>query len=204
MYGKAGCGKTILCSTAIEDVKAHCESHYNAGYAAFYFSFSDRQKQGLVNLLCSLVVQLGWKEPALSMLQQAYSKPNRSKPGLDELENMLLACFESYVEVFLLLDALDECPEDNDVRHSTLQCVAQLSHKAQNVKIFATSRELPDIRKSMIGLAAEPVSIVTRSVDEDIRRYMATQVSCDHRLSRLDRKTKALIEETISAGADGM
>jgi hypothetical protein len=204
IYGKAGCGKTILCSTAIEDMKMHCERRVNAGFAFFYFSFSDDQKQRHIDLLRSLVVQLRWKGTALSMLQQAYGKPNRSLPGVDELQNILLSCFESYDEVFLLIDALDECPEESDVRHNMLECLARLSQKAHHVKIFATSRKLLDIRESMVRLGATPMSIATHSVDVDIRQYMATQLSRDHRLSRLDQVTRALIEETISVKADGM
>nr|POF14192.1 vegetative incompatibility protein het-e-1 [Quercus suber] len=59
MYGKAGCRKTVLCSTAIEDMKDHCQPSSNAAYAVFYFSFSDDMKQRLVDLLRSLASQLG-------------------------------------------------------------------------------------------------------------------------------------------------
>ncbi|KAK4901068.1 hypothetical protein LTR49_027331 [Elasticomyces elasticus] len=204
MHGKAGCGKTVLCSTAVTDVKAYCEHQPEAGYAIFYFSFSDNQKQGLVDLLRSLVVQLAWKGPALSKLQQAYDKPNRTVLGLEELEGILLSCFQSYEEVFLLIDALDECPQDGDVRQTMLECLAHLSRKAPQVKIFATSRELLDIRQCMARLEAEPMTIAARAVDDDIRKYTTTQLSRDHRLSRLDQQTKALIEETISVKADGM
>ena len=204
VYGKAGCGKTVLCSTAIEDVKRHCESAANAGYAFFYLSFSDNQKQCYEDALLSWVAKLGWREPALSMLQQSYEKPNRDQPGQDDLEKILLACVKTYDEVFLVVDALDECPEDGDVRHYMMECLARLSDAASHVKILATSRELPDIRESMVMLGAKPVSIKTHSVDADIRKYMATQMSRDHRLSRLETATKALIENTISEKADGM
>ena len=204
MYGKAGCGKTILCSTAVEDVKEHCKHRSNAGYAVFYFSFSDNKKQRLDDLLRSLVAQLGWKGPALSMLQQAYDRPNRTLLGLEELEKILFLCFEAYDEVYLLIDALDECPEGEDVRHSMLECLAGVSHRALCVKILATSRELPDVRTSMVALGSEAMPLAARSVDADIRQYVAKGLLRDHRLSRLDRKTKTLIEETISAKADGM
>ncbi|KAF2719344.1 hypothetical protein K431DRAFT_212208, partial [Polychaeton citri CBS 116435] len=204
MYGKAGCGKTLLCSTATEDVKAHCENAANAGYVVFYFSFSDDRKQHYEDLLLSLVIQLGWKEPGLSMLQQAYEKPNQNKPGQDDLEKILFSCIGSYDELFVILDALDECPEDSDVRQNMLAWLARLKQRAPQVKILATSRELPDIRASMVVIDAVPLSIATHSVDADIRRYTAMQLSRDHRLSRLDQTTKVLIEETISVKADGM
>lgn len=49
-------------------------------YAFFYFSFSDGHKQSEDDLLRSLVAQMGWIEPALSMLRQAYETPERSVP----------------------------------------------------------------------------------------------------------------------------
>lgn len=75
-------------------------------YAAFYFTFSENQKQSYENLLRSLVSQLRWKEPSLSMLRQACEKPNASAPGVDELEKILLAGCQKRSEIFLLLDAL--------------------------------------------------------------------------------------------------
>lgn len=76
LYGKVGCGKIVLCSTLIEDIRLYCETSRNSGYTIFYFSFSDNWKQSYENLLTSLVAQLGWKAPGLSMLLQAYEKPN--------------------------------------------------------------------------------------------------------------------------------
>lgn len=204
MYGKPGCGKTILCSTAIEDVKRRCERQPNVGYAVFYFSFSDDTKQRHTDLLRSLVSQLCWEGPALTILQQLYDKPNRSLPGVEDLENILLLSFEAYHEIFLVIDALDECPEGGDVRHDMLECLAGLSQRAPQLKILATSRELPDIRESMAALRSEAMPLTADSVNVDIQQYVATQLSRHHRLSRLDRKTKTLVEETISAKADGM
>lgn len=204
IHGKAGCGKTVLCSTAIEDVKAHCENGFNAGYAVFYFSFSDDQKQRYEDLILSLVVQLGRREPGLSVLQQAYEKP-QSKPGQDDLEKILLSCIASYDEIFVILDALDESPEAGDVRQGILTRLARLGRKAPpQLKILVTSRKLPDIGASMAAMGAVPIPVATRAVDADIQRYIVKQLSGDHRLSRLDQTTKALIKETISAKADGM
>jgi len=204
VYGKAGCGKTVLCSTAIEDIRVRCDNKTNVGYAVFYFSFSDNRKQSFEDLLLSLVVQLGWKEPGLSMLQRAYETPNRSLPALDNLEKILFTCLKSYDELFLFTDALDECPEVDDARQRMLAFLAVISREAPSVRIFATSRELADVRKSMEALGAALLSIATHSVDADIQKYVSTQLSINHRMSRLDPTTKTIIEETISTKADGM
>jgi hypothetical protein len=58
LHGKAGCGKSVLCSTIIEDLKLHCRSDMDSVLAFFYFSFSDLNNQSYRSLLASLVFQL--------------------------------------------------------------------------------------------------------------------------------------------------
>ena len=204
LYGKAGRGKTVLCSTAVEDIRMYCESRKNATHATFYFAFSDNQKQSYENLLRSLVAQLGWREPALWMLRQACEKPNASIPRVEELEKILLACIQSYDELFLLLDALDECPEVSDVRQNVLDGLERLASEAPNIRMFVTSREVSDVGEFMETVEADLVSVAARSVGVDIQRFVSSQLSRDRKLSKLDVSTKNLIEDTISRKADGM
>jgi hypothetical protein len=204
MYGKAGCGKTILSSTAIEDIRDTCEKDADTSHAFFYFSFSDERKQSDGDLLRSLVAQLGWRQPGLSMLRQAYENGRQSVPGPDELEKILLASIRSCSKVYLLVDALDECPEDHDARQRVLQRIERLTHDASNLKIFATSRELDRIRKSMKALAAEPLRVITHAVDADIHAYLSTELSRDRNLCELSPEMRTLIESTIASQADGM
>jgi hypothetical protein len=204
MCGKAGCGKTVLCSTAIEDIRDHCRQSADKACAFFYFSFSDEHKQSDRDLLRSLVAQLGWREPGLSMLRQAYEKQDRSVPGPDELKVILLASIKSLNKVFLFLDALDECPEEHDVRQGVLDRIETLTSHAPNLNIFATSRELPQIRESMDAFGFESLRIATSAVDADIRVYVATQLSRDRHFRKFGSATLGMIETTISNKADGM
>ena len=204
LYGKAGCGKTVLSSTVIEDLRPHCESAANVGLAIFYFSFSDNRKQTFESLLLSLVAQLGWKEPGRSMLEREYKKPNRSLPGVEALEEILLSSIEQYDEIFLVLDALDECPENDEARRTVLDGLERLARTASNLKILATSRELRDVQDQMSLLGADVVSISTHSVDADIEKYVGSELSRDRRLSRMDGDLKSLIMETLTEKADGM
>ena len=202
LYGKPGCGKSVLCSTAIEDVRAYCESTPNVGHALFYFSFSDNEKQSYESLLRSLIVQLGWREPGLSMLVQTFEKPNATVPGIDELEKILSSSIESFDEAFILLDALDECPETGE-RQILLERLERLSG-APNLKILVTSREVGDVRFSMELLGADKIAIAADFVDADIHKWVSSQLLRDRKLIRLDLATKALVEKTITQKADGM
>lgn len=203
LFGKAGCGKTVLSSTAIENVRQYCEQHVNATYAVFYFTFSDTRKQRYRDLLLSLVSQLAFKGPARVLLQEAHGNPSRSLTSSD-LERILLAAAESGQEVFLLLDALDECPEDDDARHNLLSGLTRISQAVSAVRIFATSRKLPDIQHSFTEMEAESIAVATYAVNEDIRQHVKSQLSQDTRLARLDVATKRNIENTLYQKADGM
>jgi hypothetical protein len=204
MYGKAGCGKTILCSTVIEDVRHACEQDPDASHAFFYFSFSDDRKQSDGDLLRSLVAQLGWREPGLSMLRQTYEDARGSVPGPDELERILLACIRSCSKVYLLVDALDECPEHDGTRQGVLARFERLTQDAPNLMVFATSRELERIRMSMEALPAEPLRVIARAVDADIEIYLAKEMSRDRSLGKLSPEMRTLIESSIASQADGM
>jgi hypothetical protein len=204
IHGKAGCGKTILCSTAIEDIRTTSEQDADTSFAFFYFSFSDERKQSDSDLLRSLVAQLGWREPGLSMLRQAYSDAKRSVPGPDELVKILLASMRSCSKVYLLIDALDECPEDHETLQSVLARIERLTHDAPNLRVLATSRELNRIRMSMEALSAEPLRVTTRALDDDIQLYLAKEISRDPSLCELSPEMRTLIESTIASKADGM
>ncbi|GIZ49344.1 hypothetical protein CKM354_001237600 [Cercospora kikuchii] len=204
LNGKAGCGKTTLCSLAIRDIRAYCQDRPGNGYAFFYISFSNDATFGKISLLRSLIVQLGGTGRALSVLLQLYDNPRRSPPGEAELEYILSGCFEAYDQIYLCIDALDECPEDSNLLHNMIEYLQRLSQTRENVKFLLTSRDLPHIRSAMNRLGVESVNISTQATDEDIRQYVITMLSQDPILSRLDEETKAPIEQTIYQKADGM
>ncbi|KAI7467228.1 hypothetical protein KC351_g14133 [Hortaea werneckii] len=191
----------------IEDIKQLCDTDENLGrfgLGAFYFTFSDKQKQSYEDLLRSLVEQLAWKQDSYSRLQQAFDNASRGRLGKDELEKILDLSFQAYDRVFITLDALDESPEENDIRQKMLKQLEKLVQNAFNVKLLATSREVRDIQESMGMLKAERINVADSEVDKDIRKYVVSELSKDRRLSRLSDKTTSLIEDTLSARADGM
>ena len=108
------------------------------------------------------------------MLVQAYGKPERSLPGLDDLAKILCSSIESFDEVFLLLDALDECPEAEEVRQNVLEGMERLVQGSCNLKVLATSREVSEVRDSMGTLGADTISIATHIVDADIHKWVST------------------------------
>ncbi|QIW96755.1 hypothetical protein AMS68_002273 [Peltaster fructicola] len=204
LYGKPGCGKTVLCSTVIEDLRQQCRENTNIGLAVFYFSFTDEKKQNYDSLLRSLVAQLASKEPASSALRQAYEKPYRTIPTTEVLEQILNLSLEPYSRVFIAIDALDECPGAGNARKDVLDALERFITQTPKLRLFMTSRDLSDIRLMMQDLEVQQIAAATLAVDKDIRRYLCMQLQGDRRLARFKPDLKMEIERTISSKADGM
>jgi hypothetical protein len=204
LCGGAGCGKTILCSTVIENMRALCRQKANVAQIIYYFTFSDNRKQSYEDLLISLVAQIGWKEPGFSMLRKAYGSGDRRMPGREQLEEILYASLSSFDQVFCHLDALDECPNVDGARQRLLESLELLVQHAPNIRLLATSRDEPDIREHMERLDAKTVRLTDKVVDGDIRYFVAKQLDRIPKLSRLDANTKELVMETLTQKAGGM
>lgn len=204
LYGKAGCGKTVLCSTAIEDLKSFClENDAKYGLVAFYFSFSDARKQTYRDLLLSSIVQLNPQGQALSLLSKLQRSPGQSLPTTSQLEEVWQLACQVFERVYILIDGLDECAEAEDIQQDVLGGLQRLLRSGK-VSIFATSRMLRAVDEAMSAVQAVKLVASTTEIDLDIETYLAKEMIRNRKLAGLDAGTKALIRSTIGARADGM
>ena len=204
LYGPAGCGKTILASTIIEDIRKHHNKIPGTICCMFYFTFSDERKQTYMDLLRSTLYQLSCEPMGRGLLLEMIDKPDSPGPTLSVLESALVSSCERYRQVILVLDALDECPGDCDTREALLDSLLAMAIKVPNLKILATSRELADIKQSMVLLKATPIFVAKKETNTDIRKYITTQLISDRRLSKLDPATQEIVLKAICEKADGM
>nr|POE49152.1 vegetative incompatibility protein het-e-1 [Quercus suber] len=204
VHGKPGCGKSVLCSTVIEDLKVFCLEHAKIALAYFYFTFSDNHKQTYDDLLLGLVAQLGGTEPARSTLRQLYERSKQTRPGTRELEKVLISTVSTLDGAFVVLDALDESPELSGTRWDLLKRLTKLLSQSSKLRLFATSRYLPDIPGLMDDLPCEHISIRSCDVSGDIQQYVAIQLSTEPRLRQFTPTIKSMIEKNVSDNADGM
>ncbi|KAK3670450.1 hypothetical protein LTR78_009691 [Recurvomyces mirabilis] len=199
LYGKAGCGKTVLFSTVVEDIREHCRARTEMAYAVFYFTFSDRGKQTYDNLLLSLVAQLADCDAVIAQLSDA---SRRGAPRREDLETALVSALNTYSEAYLLFDALDEVPEEEGVRQLVLDKLLWLSRKAPSCKILATSRESQHIKLSAEALGAVCITLDPNAVNSDIHLYVSSLLRSHSRLSRLPKSSQAMIEQKMREGSD--
>jgi hypothetical protein len=179
--------------------------------AYFYFSFADGEKQTPISCLSSLLRQLGANIIPES-LQQLYERCNKqqSRLRLDEIKESLLSVIEELGEVFIIMDALDECPDDPDgiQRAAILEWIVETSSRRRNVHIFFTSRNDSSSLDIADAVRSHPklieVSIDATKNSGDIRLYLSSQFQCNKTLKNVMKASDVDIQDVLVKKADGM
>ena len=183
--------------------------------AYYYFDFRDVDKQKLHDLLPSLLIQLSARsDSCCGILSQLYSAHDRGvrKPSdramVECLKEMLSV--EAQPPIYIILDALDECPITSAVppspREEVLEFVDELvALHLPNLHICVTSRPEHDIRVVLEHLTEHPVSLHDESgQQEDITNYVTSFVRSNRRMQRWRDEDKNLVIKTLSEKACGM
>jgi hypothetical protein len=150
-----------------------------------------------------MVVQLGHKEPGLSLLRKAYETPDRTM-GQDELYQILTSIVRSHNQIFIHLDGLDECLGEHEGRLDILASLERLLEDLPGIWLIATSRDYPEIRSCMESVSATAVPLDTQAVDSDIQKYVSTQLAVDMQLRHWPASSKELVKATLTRKAQGM
>ncbi|KAL8683966.1 MAG: hypothetical protein Q9224_006645 [Gallowayella concinna] len=138
------------------------------------------------------------------MLEALYSSSSdgQKQPDLqalhETLHHMLMTCDEPCI----ILDALDECEEREQLLDSIKEILAWPDTTS---RILVTSRKEKDIEAALSPLAAKDGTIRIQSsvVDQDIRAYTRSRLLSDPKLSRW-QKAHQEIEDRLMQKADGM
>jgi hypothetical protein len=183
--------------------------------AYFYFDFRDIDKQKLHDLLPSLLIQLSSRsDSCCDILSQLYSAHDRGvrKPSDQAMVECLkeMLSLEAQPPIYIILDALDECPVTSTVppssREEVLEFVEELvALHLPNLHICVTSRPEHDIRVVLDRLTEHPVSLHDESgQQEDITNYIASFVRSHQRMRKWRDEDKNLVIKTLWEKACGM
>jgi ankyrin repeat protein len=208
LNGIPGCGKTILSSAIIKDLN---DTPSSQPLLYFYFDFNDSAKQTLESMVRSLVIQLQCGlEGNWSQLDHLYSSRWHQQPTRELLCKTLSKMIGQVKEVWIILDALDECrTRIGSPTEGLLSWIRDLLESEQrNVHLLVTSRPEPDI-KSEVGELAHDDDIVPLQSDlitDDIRAYVHTRIREGNGLKRWRSQPEVQdeIETQIIKQADGM
>ncbi|KAN0141676.1 hypothetical protein V8E53_000138 [Lactarius tabidus] len=182
--------------------------------AYFYFDFKDTGKQDSRALLSSLLDQLSnQSDQCRDVLRGLYSEhyDGSKKPN----EDALLRCLKGMLTivgsapVYLVLDALDECPNDLGFptsREKVLELVKKLVELPHtNLRLCVTSRPEFDIRTVLEPLATQRLSLHDESGQkQDINYYVTSVLRSDRKMRRWRDDEKQMVIEKLTEKADGM
>ncbi|KAI0261189.1 hypothetical protein BGY98DRAFT_1182447, partial [Russula aff. rugulosa BPL654] len=176
IHGKPGSGKSILCSTVIEYIKAVCDAG-QASMAYFYFDFRNANKQCLRDLLPSLLNQLSARSsPRCDILSKLYSVHDNGKN--QPTRERVLQLLKDLVDLGLpnLHICVTSRPE-NDIRNAI--------------------EPLTSLRVSLHDETGQK---------EDIADYVRSIVysNSDTNMRRWNKVDKEIVVKTLSERADGM
>lgn len=204
LSGIAGCGKTVLCSAAIERARSFVIGKSGVGLVYFYFDFHEEKKQDVEGLLLSIVVQLAYQQEKLPIQFKSLCedfKERRRRLNGEELLKVLHATIRQFRRVYLFLDALDECGEQQGV----LSLIANLVRSGAGFSILITSRDTTGISRSAPGqISTNTIYMSLDNVNMDIRTYVINSLSRDPKLRERPTHVKAEIEAALTSGSDGM
>jgi len=200
-------------STIIQEIET-MQKYGLASLAFFYHDSREEQKKDLRGLLSSVLVQLCHQSDAccdiLSQfyLQHNYGSQHPTDDGLVQCLKDVLG-LPGQAPVFLILDALDECPNISampSAREKVLTLVEELiGLQFPNLRICVTSRADIDIKAVLEPLASHSVSIHDEKGHiEDIVNYIKSVVNTDSRIRRWKAAQKQLVVDVLTERADGM
>ncbi|KAJ5659195.1 hypothetical protein N7507_005646 [Penicillium longicatenatum] len=203
LNGFAGCGKSVLCSVAIEYVfRDQCKD--GVGIAYFYFSFADETKQDDKGLLRALLFQISVQfQDGEAELDQFRKLSNTSTPSTKALLQTLRRFLEQFRDIYILIDALDECPRGHS-RKDVLEVIQEIrGWNLPSVHLLVTSRDLLDIREALDPTYQEHISIKNSGILEDISNFVSYQLANDRKLKKWGAR-HAEIQDKLIQGAQGV
>jgi hypothetical protein len=154
-------------------------------------------------------------EPCLNTLSRLYStyKVSNGQPSeyalVQCLKDMLMALSLSRLPIYIILDAVDECPNTSGIPTPRGQVLGLLSDlidlRLPNLRLCASSRPEIDIRSTLEPLLSGYFSLHDQPGQrKDIVEYINAVVQSDTQMKRWREDDKNLVMDTLSEKADGM
>ena len=167
----------------------------------FYCDFRDRREQTTTNILGAILKQLLVKAEVLEHVQSAFQKA-KTEPGgrglrLPDMVQMLKQAIAILPQVFIFIDALDECLPNHLL--GLLVSMMDILRGSPRTRIFLTGRPQVEakITRYFTGLT---VPVIPKT--HDIKRYLERKLKMDPEPMAMSNSLRAdilrIIPERVS------
>jgi ankyrin repeat protein len=204
LVGAPGIGKTMLSSFLVDELERKARTTPRMTFAYYFCDNKDDKRKTATAIIRGLLVQLLQQHPGLFK----YIQPKYNMIGddlfidFDALWLILVLIIKDFGggELYLLMDALDECEKKS--RQAFLNKLANLSDENLNVKVLITCRPEPEIEDIFRGKKGS-LYIHLDNINTDLSRFIDVKVK--ELVDRKGWKTKEeqTIKEALQKNADG-
>lgn len=162
----------------------------------------------MAGFLRSVVRQLCNQADQVSeSLKALYHSCKGAMPSTAQLVDILSDLATAMSPTYIVIDALDECPESeiNRERGAFLNMLTALKHNiGTTFNLFISSRPESDIIESMASLADYRVDVKGQQVADDIRSHVIAFLDNDTRMKGWPQHVKDEVINDLAQKSDGM
>ncbi|KAL2676553.1 hypothetical protein Neosp_010314 [[Neocosmospora] mangrovei] len=172
--GIPGAGKTILSSIVVEELLEQFRDDSSVCIAHVYFNYQQQESQTVGQVFANLLRQLVASQFDIpAVVQDDYKTHSRrdTKMKFEELSKRMQSLSSLYSRVFIIIDALDECPSRDGRRKAMLSEIMKLQ-ATLSANLLCTSRPIPEVG----AWFSNAVSINVRASEHDVRKYLDGQL----------------------------
>jgi len=170
------------------------------GIAYLYCNYKKYQEQKAINLFSALLKQLAQPSLTPEPVQVLYKQhqQRQTRPSIDEILKTLHAVIQNHTQVFVIVDALDECQEGPEYRDALL--VGLRSLPAPQTRLMVTSRPIPKITQEFQNSSILEI----RAREDDVRLFVENRTARLPACVLRNRGLKQLIITQITDHVEGM
>lgn len=197
--------KLTSSSHVVETILEQYGPDKEVGICFAYYDYTQSASQKFAQIILSLIKQLCRKADTIpSAFRKA--KQNADSPSTLANLNHFTTSTSKFKKVFIIIDALDECLED-DERPRMLCFLAEALRDISHIRVFVTSRREPDIVHKFEALGMLTIQLEAESVAADIEKYVTNEVSrlrSEKELYISDKELAEKVVRTLTDRAEGM
>ena len=165
--------------------------------ACLYYEFLTQQEQTITNMMGAILKQLVSRGGIPENVREAFQEGKRGIVGrrmrLPDLMRILGTVIASLPQVFICIDALDECLRKN--LPELLDSLRDIVRESPRTRIFLTGR--PHVKEAIRGYFDIAVVLPISPNTEDIKNYLEMRLDRDVEPEAMDNDLRADIVTSI-------
>ena len=184
-------------SLVIDALCDQAKKEDNIAVACLYYDFLAQQDQTITNMMGAILKQLIGGGDIPENLREAFQEGKKEIGGrglrLADLMRMLGIAISSLRQVFICIDALDECLPKN--LPELLESLRDIVRESPRTRIFLTGRS--HVKEAIQRYFAKAAMLPVSPNTEDIKNYLEMRLNRDDDREAMDNNLRADIVSSI-------